>query len=409
MAATRVPTRQRIINTALELFARQGITETTTRQISEQAAINEVTLFRHFGNKHGLLLAVLQECLQKYLLLTQVGESLMISGVSSEGDLSRFLSYYIKSSVHALESVPELLRSLVGEAGQYPAASKQALAQGVVQVNQSISHALKELITQADLDLPVPPLKLAALINTCIMGYAVIALTSDAQAIWSNQDDFINTLVDLVGQNLDQVSNLNEIPEATVRKIMLNAKQQGAMPYAIAYLLFATGIKVEELVRLRRQDILVSEKARLLRIGGSDSDRLDGQNSAQSTNERVVPINNKILGHRYGSAKSSPLATYLKNRKDSQEAMFLVDEHRPIRVEDLQRFWFDWCRDLRNPDGSEIALEQTRHTWGIEMLMRGMEADNFRIISGLRPSEVKLYQNRVQEKQAINQAIALDA
>jgi AcrR family transcriptional regulator len=194
MSPTRVPTRQRIINSALELFARQGITETTTRQISEQAAINEVTLFRHFGNKHGLLLAVLQECLQKYLLLTQVGESLMISGVSSEGDLSRFLSYYVKSSVHALESVPELVRSLVGEAGQYPAASRQALAQGVVQVNQSISNALKELIAQSDLDLPMPPIKLAALINTCILGYAVIALTSDAQAIWSNRDEFINTL-----------------------------------------------------------------------------------------------------------------------------------------------------------------------------------------------------------------------
>jgi hypothetical protein len=43
------------------------------------------------------------------------------------------------------------------------------------------------------------------------------------------------------------------------------------------------------------------------------------------------------------------------------------------------------------------------------MLMRGMEADNFRIISGMKPSEVKLYQRKVREKQAINQAIALDA
>jgi len=35
--------------------------ETTTRQIAELAQVNEVTLFRHFGNKQGLLLAVISE------------------------------------------------------------------------------------------------------------------------------------------------------------------------------------------------------------------------------------------------------------------------------------------------------------------------------------------------------------
>ncbi|NJK64654.1 MAG: helix-turn-helix transcriptional regulator [Synechococcaceae cyanobacterium SM2_3_1] len=51
-------TRQRLLNTAKELFARQGITHTTTRQIAEAAGVNEVTLFRHFKSKQGLLLAV---------------------------------------------------------------------------------------------------------------------------------------------------------------------------------------------------------------------------------------------------------------------------------------------------------------------------------------------------------------
>jgi len=37
------------------LFAAQGMTETTTREIAELAEVNEVTLFRHFGNKHNLL------------------------------------------------------------------------------------------------------------------------------------------------------------------------------------------------------------------------------------------------------------------------------------------------------------------------------------------------------------------
>jgi AcrR family transcriptional regulator len=54
-------TRQRLIQSALELFMAQGVSGTTTRQIAEGADVNEVTLFRQFGNKHGLLLAVLAE------------------------------------------------------------------------------------------------------------------------------------------------------------------------------------------------------------------------------------------------------------------------------------------------------------------------------------------------------------
>ena len=102
VSVSRIPTRQRIVNTALELFASKGITETTTRQIADFAQVNEVTLFRHFGNKHGLLLAVLQECLQKYLVLAEVGESLMVSDVSNPSDLRKFLKYYIHSSLRAL-------------------------------------------------------------------------------------------------------------------------------------------------------------------------------------------------------------------------------------------------------------------------------------------------------------------
>ena len=61
MSSPRKSTRQRLINAALKLFASQGVTQTTTKQIAESAHVNEVTLFRHFGHKHGLLLAVIEE------------------------------------------------------------------------------------------------------------------------------------------------------------------------------------------------------------------------------------------------------------------------------------------------------------------------------------------------------------
>lgn len=53
-------TRQRIIAAAIQLFGQVGYTRASTRLIAETAGVNEVTLFRHFGNKKNLLLACME-------------------------------------------------------------------------------------------------------------------------------------------------------------------------------------------------------------------------------------------------------------------------------------------------------------------------------------------------------------
>jgi len=53
-------TRQRMISAALQLFGQVGYAEATTRRIAKAAGVNEVTLFRHFGSKKGLLLACVE-------------------------------------------------------------------------------------------------------------------------------------------------------------------------------------------------------------------------------------------------------------------------------------------------------------------------------------------------------------
>jgi AcrR family transcriptional regulator len=46
--------RRQIIRVATELFARQGFKVATTRQIAQQARINEAILLRHFPQKEDL-------------------------------------------------------------------------------------------------------------------------------------------------------------------------------------------------------------------------------------------------------------------------------------------------------------------------------------------------------------------
>lgn len=54
-------TRQRLLDAAARVFARDGLSGATTRAIAHEAGVNEVTLFRHFQSKERLIAAVVGE------------------------------------------------------------------------------------------------------------------------------------------------------------------------------------------------------------------------------------------------------------------------------------------------------------------------------------------------------------
>jgi AcrR family transcriptional regulator len=56
--STESDTRDRILKSALKLFARQGFDGTTTRDLAEAAGVAEGTLFRHFATKKAILIEV---------------------------------------------------------------------------------------------------------------------------------------------------------------------------------------------------------------------------------------------------------------------------------------------------------------------------------------------------------------
>jgi AcrR family transcriptional regulator len=53
-------TRERIMAAARETVSRKGKRGATTREIADVAGVNEATLFRHFGSKEQLIIAVAQ-------------------------------------------------------------------------------------------------------------------------------------------------------------------------------------------------------------------------------------------------------------------------------------------------------------------------------------------------------------
>ncbi|NJL76130.1 MAG: TetR/AcrR family transcriptional regulator [Saprospiraceae bacterium] len=57
--------QQKILEIALELFAKEGYNAVPTTMIAEQAGVSEALIFRHFKSKKGLLDALYEQCGEK--------------------------------------------------------------------------------------------------------------------------------------------------------------------------------------------------------------------------------------------------------------------------------------------------------------------------------------------------------
>lgn len=65
--AAPVGTRERILQVAADLVARSPDGDVSTRAVCEAAGVGAPALYRHFGDKEGLLSAVVDQGFDRYL------------------------------------------------------------------------------------------------------------------------------------------------------------------------------------------------------------------------------------------------------------------------------------------------------------------------------------------------------
>ncbi len=393
-------TRKRLTQAALDLFTAQGVSGTTTRQIAEAAQVNEVTLFRHFGNKQGLLLAVLEES----SAIQALGESLVQTlDLGPLASVDQALKQYARQYLDALERVPELVRSLVGEADQYPIANRQALGRGLTQTNRYVACYLEQAMQTGQLEPVLPAEKLAGLLNSMLLGYAVIEFTSESHQLWDDREDFLKSLVHLVLKETvvpatparEATPDIADLPGPLVHQILQRAKKVSLKDYALAYILFAAGLGPADIEGLERGHQISNTDQHILQV-------------KTPTGVRQVPVNQWILGKRYGSYTANPLSKWLKSRQDKQPHLFLNDRDQPISQDDIQSYWQRWTEGLLTPKGTPPAIAQTQQTWCIDMLSRGMSLANLSLLTGMDLVQLQAYARRAKEKAALDQATRLD-
>ena len=391
MSTSRNPARQRLVDAALVLLTQQGITETTTKQIAELAEVNEVTLFRQFGNKQGLVLAVLEESEMFTGLAAAAGQH-----IDRSCSLDHQVRTYTQSFLQLLDAAPELLRSIVGESSKSPPEMKKALGRGIQQVNQQLvmkwgggTGGLNDRSVQV--------------LNSTLLGYAVLNLTTELQGLWLSREEFIEAVVVLmVGQpstggmdsDVTHAATVIDLPASLVQTLFQRAQKKGAMEMAIVYLLFGAGIRPIELTILQRVHHLSDRDAQVLQITQGAI--------------RQVPINQWIMGKRYGTHLKNPLTQWLKSRKDTQSALLIDLDQNPLTIAQIQDIWQDLTLDLYNLNGTPPTIEQAQQTWCIEMLLRGITLDDLQILTGLSIEQLSPYGVRAKEKAVLEKGLALD-
>ena len=405
MSTPRKSTKARLIEAALDLFAERGVTETTTKAVAERAQVNEVTLFRNFGNKYRLLLAVIEDSAVFAKLVHALVEQ-----ANAKNSVADFLQEYAQESLRTLEKAPDLVRSIVGESGNYPSENRLALGKGLSEANRYVAEYLEEAIAKEGLDSSLTPEQIVNLLNFILMGYFVVQSSCEGYNLWDEEDDFLDSLVTLLLQGFTKSAStlmvsqtsivkiepqeVADLPASLVRSLFRQARKIGKQEFALVYVLFGAGLSPEEVLRLERSHSVIEPQQNILQIN--------------SGKVRQVPINHWIMGYRYGSSSINPLTQWLKSRKDDQAAIFINDAGKAIAKVELENTWQKLTADLLTPQGEPPAIEQARQTWCIEMLMRGIDLEDLSILSGMKIQHLQHCAQRARNKSAIEASARLD-
>jgi AcrR family transcriptional regulator len=143
-------TEKRILAAAEFVFFRDGFQGATTREIAQQAGVNEVTIFRHFHTREELLDATLQDGCAAFDAVIQPEEIW-------KGELADGLERYIRETFSVVKQREAIVRAFIGEARFLPELMRRALEEFMLTKKARLVTALKEAqkrgLVREDVDL----------------------------------------------------------------------------------------------------------------------------------------------------------------------------------------------------------------------------------------------------------------
>ncbi|BCU78909.1 TetR/AcrR family transcriptional regulator [Luteolibacter sp. LG18] len=183
---------ERLVEAAATVFARDGLSSATTREIARTAGVNEVTLFRNFQTKQNLLAAVLEKAFErKSNPLAEKFDTL------PEGTPLRELITAFAEADHAsLKQNVSLMRVLVGEIQKFEEHEMKVLRAIFRPRRDELTKRLRDAQARGEVLADVDPMIVVDQLVGMIFTHV---LRSDCPfKLEYKQDHYIRACVDLI-------------------------------------------------------------------------------------------------------------------------------------------------------------------------------------------------------------------
>jgi len=106
--------QQRIVETAIKMFAEKGYANTSTAEIAKNAEVSEGTIFKHYGTKDHLLLSIIVPYLKEFFpsMADEVFHEIMSENVAT---FEHFLHALLRNRIQFISENKEIFQVVVKE------------------------------------------------------------------------------------------------------------------------------------------------------------------------------------------------------------------------------------------------------------------------------------------------------
>jgi AcrR family transcriptional regulator len=146
--------QQKIVETAIRLFAEKGYANTSTAEIARTSGVSEGTIFKHYGTKDKLLLSVILPFVSE--LFPQMAQELVKETFSENTTtFEQFLRSLIKNRVHFVTENKEIFQVVIKEFVYKDELRKELLPYAMAHVPPIFKHVVEQFKDRGELmDLP---------------------------------------------------------------------------------------------------------------------------------------------------------------------------------------------------------------------------------------------------------------
>jgi TetR/AcrR family transcriptional regulator, mexJK operon transcriptional repressor len=146
--------RATILSAGRELFLGNGYQGTSMDQVAATAEVSKQTVYKHFGDKQELLLAIVNDALESSVAPFLDRIATLVDTADLESDLTALAVDYLRAVL--LEPVVQLRRLVVGEANRLPALAELYYSQAPARTLAAFSDCFARLHDRGLLHAPEP-------------------------------------------------------------------------------------------------------------------------------------------------------------------------------------------------------------------------------------------------------------